>query len=84
MRLLVILFLLFVLYLLLKGAIGFAYFSSLRRKRQERLGGEMVLDPVCETYVPKATAVAKMIDGRTVYFCSRQCADAYLKKDMKT
>ena len=79
MRLLVILVLLFVLYLVVKVLIGFAYLSSQQRKRQERLGEEMVRDPVCEVYIPKASAVAKNLDGRIVYFCSQECADAYAK-----
>ncbi|MBI3611554.1 MAG: hypothetical protein HY204_12745 [Nitrospirae bacterium] len=80
-RLLVILFFLFVLYLVVKTVIGFVYLSSQRRKRRERLGGEMVKDPICETYIPKAAAIAKYSGGQTVYFCSQECADVYLKKN---
>jgi uncharacterized protein len=80
MRLLTTLLLLFVIYLAVKMLIGFTYLSSQRRKRREQLGGEMVRDPVCETYVPKATAIEKKMNGETVYFCSQTCAEAYLKK----
>lgn len=80
MRLLTILFLLFVLYLIVKVLIGFAYLSSRQRKRREELGGEMVRDPVCETYIPKATAVVKYSDGQTVYFCSQECMSAFFEK----
>jgi uncharacterized protein len=40
-------------------------------------GEEMVQDPQCRTYVVKGRAVARRIAGRTTYFCSAGCADAY-------
>jgi YHS domain-containing protein len=80
MRLLTILFLLFVFYIVVKVLIGFAYLSSRQRKRREQLGGEMVQDPVCETYVPKTAALAESVNGQTVYFCSQKCADAFFKE----
>ena len=80
MRLLTILFLFFILYLVVKVLIGFAYLSRQRRKRQEELGGEMVRDPVCETYISKATAIVKDGNGQTVYFCSQECMNAFFEK----
>jgi uncharacterized protein len=81
MRLLTTLLLLFVFYLVIKLLIGFTYLSNQRRKRREQLGGEMVCDPVCETYVPKSTAIEKKMNGETLYFCSQPCLDAYLRKN---
>jgi|HubBroStandDraft_1064217.scaffolds.fasta_scaffold03270_2 YHS domain-containing protein len=40
-------------------------------------GGELKKDPVCGTYVSADTSVTKLIDGRTVYFCSSACRDKY-------
>jgi uncharacterized protein len=40
-------------------------------------GEEMVRDPQCRTYVVKGRALARRIGGRTTYFCSAGCADAY-------
>jgi len=40
-------------------------------------GEEMVQDPHCGTYVPRSLAVEKVIEGRTCYFCSEKCRDAY-------
>jgi YHS domain-containing protein len=37
---------------------------------------EMVLDPQCQTYVPKAEAIPQ--DGN--YFCSRECAKLFLSR----
>jgi YHS domain-containing protein len=79
-RLLVILFLAFVLYLVVKVSIGFAFLSSQRRKRREELGGEMVQDPICNTYIPRSRAIEKTIGGQTVYFCSQPCVDAFFEK----
>lgn len=34
---------------------------------------EMVLDPVCGSYVPISAAIPASRDGKTVYFCSEEC-----------
>ena len=47
-------------------------------ERSPRIPGEeMVQDPQCRTYVVKGRALARRIAGRTTYFCSAGCADAY-------
>ena len=84
MRLLLLLGALFVLYVLVKGLIGFVALSGSRRKRQEQLGGEMVQDPVCETYIVRSSAVLKEVNGDTVYFCSQGCAQVYDKRKAET
>ena len=38
------------------------------------LGEPMVLDPQCQTYVPKSAAVTRQ--GK--FFCSEECAQRYL------
>ena len=43
----------------------------------ERLGGELVRDPQCGTYVPKAKALAVGSGSSTLYFCSAACQAAY-------
>lgn len=40
--------------------------------------GDMIEDPVCHTYVDKASAVSAVVGGREVYFCSETCRDRYL------
>ena len=39
-----------------------------------KIGEEMVLDPQCQTYLPKSEALARQ--GK--YFCSEECARRYL------
>jgi hypothetical protein len=46
-------------------------------RQQERLGGELVRDPQCGTYVPKNKALAVGSGDATLYFCSAACHDAY-------
>lgn len=47
------------------------------RSRSPVTGEELVKDPYCDTYVPIGDAIADTIGGETVYFCSRECRDAY-------
>ena len=44
---------------------------------RERSLGELVRDPNCGTYVPKASAIAVQAGGETRYFCSTKCRDEY-------
>jgi len=46
---------------------------------QERIGGELVRDPNCGTYIPKARALVIGSGDTTQYFCSTECRDAYAK-----
>lgn len=43
-------------------------------------GGELVRDPHCGTFVPKARAIAVSAGHETHYFCSVTCRDAYRAK----
>lgn len=75
-------FLLRLLILFLLGCVVFAVLRSIvRRSKAGKLntdsnGEDMVLDPQCQSYVPKSHAVAQ--SGR--YFCSRECAQLYLNR----
>ena len=40
-------------------------------------GGELRKDPVCGTYVSTATSVSSIVNGKVVYFCSKDCRDRY-------
>jgi YHS domain-containing protein len=43
----------------------------------ERVGGELVRDPQCGTYVPKSRAVVVGAGDAAQYFCSTTCRDAF-------
>ena len=47
---------------------------NLRRRAETQLGEEMVLDPQCQSYLPKGSALFR----GGYYFCSDQCARLYL------
>jgi YHS domain-containing protein len=40
-------------------------------------GEEMMLDPVCSSYVPLSVAVKKGTGANTVYFCSKECMEKH-------
>jgi YHS domain-containing protein len=43
-----------------------------------RTGGTLHKDPVCGTYVSDDSAIAQVVGGQTVYFCSPECRDTYV------
>jgi YHS domain-containing protein len=50
------------------------------RAPESKAGGELVRDPHCGTYVPKARAIAASVGNETAYFCSATCRDTYLAR----
>lgn len=37
----------------------------------------MVKDPYCEAYFPQRKGVPLALDGKDLYFCSKECRDKY-------
>ena len=75
-RVLLFVFLAYLFYVALK-----AYWFARKANRDprsvdNRKVDEMVLDPQCQTYVPKGEAIRQ--DGN--YFCSRECATLFLSR----
>ncbi len=50
--------------------------SAKRRGSASPEGEEMVLDPQCQTYLPKREAILQAGN----YFCSQECAKLYLSR----
>jgi len=44
-------------------------------------GEELIKDPYCGTYVPVSSAHKATLNGRTLYFCSRECLEKYMKEN---
>jgi YHS domain-containing protein len=44
----------------------------------EKEGEEMVLDTVCNSYIPLSSALKVYDAGRTEYFCTDECRDKFL------
>ena len=40
-------------------------------------GGELKKDPVCGTYVSMAASVTRTVNGKVLYFCSKDCSEKY-------
>lgn len=47
-------------------------------READQIDNLMVQDPNCQTYISKRDAIQAATNGRTLYFCSTQCRDAYL------
>lgn len=86
-RLIVLFVILYLLYRVTKNLIGSAtqkkrIRSEENRNRQpDRLGEELVQDPVCGTFVPISNALKLKNGGKTLYFCSRECLEKYRKEN---
>ncbi len=75
MRLLILIFLAFLLYRVVRKYLRLGQKTELRTE-----GGpvdEMVQDPSCMTYIPRRTAYRKVIAGKEFFFCSRECAEKF-------
>jgi YHS domain-containing protein len=80
MRLLIYIILFFLLYLLVRAFLFPK--KDIKGRGNERLidGGEMVFDPVCQSYFPKNEALSIKDGEKAVYFCSKECREKFLKK----
>jgi len=70
LRLALLAILIYIVYSALKPLLR----GDKKAAQPEQLGEQMVLDPQCQTYVPRSAAVARQ--GK--YFCSEECAQRYL------
>ena len=78
MRLLILAFLFYLLYRLLRGWI--APRQKFQKNNSSGAIDEMVQDPFCKTYVPKREAKRKVIKGKEYPFCSEECAERFEKE----
>ncbi len=49
------------------------------RDYSQKEATEMVQDPVCGVYIPKDQAVHIKVNGKDIFFCSKECKNKYLK-----
>ncbi len=81
MRLLITAFLVYLLYRLWKSGENKRendYAQS--KKNTDSHIGEMVQDPICKVYIPMDQAYRKRIKGKDYFFCSKECAEIFVKK----
>ncbi len=46
----------------------------------ERIGGTLVQDPQCGTYLPQDRAISVISGGSTLFFCSTTCRDEWANR----
>jgi len=49
-----------------------------RGRRPTTVTQEMVRDPVCQLYLPRAEAIRRKVRGQEHFFCSPGCLDKFL------
>jgi len=76
-RFFTILFLVLILYYLLRFVLR-SFFSSGRGRNKNNGPEELVQDPHCLTYIPKRSAFKKKVRGQVLYFCGEKCFKSYL------
>ncbi|MCF8145413.1 MAG: YHS domain-containing protein [Deltaproteobacteria bacterium] len=80
MRFLILILLAYVAYRLVRRFLGPVQHPPDQHTEPSPEGGlidEMVQDPYCKTYIPKRTAVRRVVAGREYFFCSEACADRF-------
>jgi len=81
-RLIVFIILCYILYRLVKSLV----LPSPKKpgkpsiRSNETITDEMIMDPYCHVYIPKKEAITAKIAGETIYFCSKECKEKYLKE----
>jgi YHS domain-containing protein len=79
-RLLALAVLALLIYLILRAVIA-GFLAGLRGSPRagapRAFRNDLVKDPVCETYVPRRSAIARNTGVATYYFCSSACAEKF-------
>jgi YHS domain-containing protein len=78
-RILIFILLVAVAYIVLKVLQGIFHSMKSKMGPQTRSleGGEMVQDPACGIYIPRAKAIEGRVKGESHFFCSPQCLEKY-------
>jgi len=77
-RLIVIFVISYVIYRYIKRL--FSPTDKSERITDSESADEMVQDPYCKVYIPKDRAISMNIDGKELFFCSRECAQRYIRE----
>jgi YHS domain-containing protein len=83
-RVLVILFVIRLIVSFLRGTLTAGRTPTTRRRPSgppERVGGKLVRDPECGTYIPEERAVKYGRGDQTQFFCSVACRDKWLARN---
>lgn len=72
-RALMILFLMRLVFRMIAGTLLHVTAPPTPAPPAPSLGGDLVRDTVCNTFLPRASAREALIAGRTAWFCSAAC-----------
>lgn len=80
MRLLILLGIIYLCYRVLKSWMlqGRSPQKTVFNKTAGQIDDVMIKDPFCEIYFPKKDGVHLRIDGKDLYFCSKECRDKFI------
>lgn len=80
-RLIVLILIIRFVVRMFSGALGRRAGVPRQPKRPpERIGGTLVQDPQCGTYLPQDRAITVVKGGSTAYFCSAKCRDEWASR----
>ncbi|MBN1614331.1 MAG: YHS domain-containing protein [Deltaproteobacteria bacterium] len=84
LRFIVAVVVVYLLYKLVRGIVLLFWGNRAHTGNREITGREdLVEDPWCHTYIPQSSAYQTVIDGKTVYFCSRDCYKKFKEERKK-
>jgi hypothetical protein len=63
--------------------LGVGSFNKVDEDKFEKIDGVMLQDPQCKVYFVKSSGVELKANGESLFFCSTQCRDDYLKTGEK-
>lgn len=75
-RFLIIVLFLYVMYRLIKSFFREGR-TEIHKSGTSGMIDEMVQDPFCKTYIPRREAFKKVLGGKEILFCSKECAEKY-------
>jgi uncharacterized protein len=85
MRLLILLGIIYVCYRAVKS--WMLSRGSQKKEVFDKTAGQiddvMIKDPFCEIYFPKKDGVHLRINGKDLYFCSKECRDKFVEEYSK-
>ena len=84
MRILLYIILFFILYRIVRSILFPKKRVFQQQKNEPNLqGDETILDPICQSYFPKDSALKVKKGSEVVYFCSEECREKFIKNSMQ-
>ena len=78
LRLAIFVFLVIVVYKLLRGLVKVSGVVNRSGDSADRSAADLVQDPQCGAYILPAQGVTTRVGGKTYHFCSESCRDKFL------